>query len=65
MTDTAARKKPDSLCKCITIAYVIFCLWKKRKKQQKINKNGQRAYCGTLIKGGFAITAESIWIFHG
>jgi hypothetical protein len=33
LTDTATRKKPDSLCKCLTIACAILCLLEKAEDE--------------------------------
>ena len=59
--DTAATKKPGSLCKCLTIAYAILCLLEETEEE---TIEDQQEWTERLLwdsnKGGFAITAESI-----
>jgi hypothetical protein len=50
----------------LTIACAIFRILEERQEATiEDQQEGQGPYYGTLIKGGFAITAASIWIFHG
>jgi hypothetical protein len=44
---------------------ILFLLEKMEEETIEDQQEWTGVYCGTLIKGGFVITAESIWIFHG